>query len=96
MSDIQVQAKLSLYSIVLFAGLICTVVVVRTIYPVVLCYSPGAIGLGGRLFGEDNLPPVLTRVSCTGGEANLQECPNVTRSQEILSCDTAIVVCQCM
>ena len=96
MSDIQVQARLSLYFIVLFAGLVCTVVVVRTIYLVVLCYSPGAIGLGGRLFGEDDLRPVLTRVNCTGGEPNLQECPIVTGNQEILSCDSAIVVCQCM
>ena len=65
-----------------------------TIYPVVLCYSPGAIGLGGGLFREDDLPPGLTMVNCNGDEANLQECPSMTGNQDILSCDSAIVVCQ--
>ena len=57
--------------------------------------SPGAIGLGGRLFSEDDLPPRLTMVNCTGGEPNLQACPSVTGSQEIIRCDSAVVICQC-
>ena len=48
-----------------------------------------------RLFSEDDLPPRLTMVNCTGDEANLQACPSVTGSQEIIRCDSAVVICQC-
>ena len=54
---------------------------------------PGAIGLGGGLFGEDNLPPRLTNVNCTGDENNLIDCPS--ENQGTPSCESAIAICQC-
>ena len=55
---------------------------------------PGAIGFGGGLFGEDDLPARLVNVNCTGDELNLIDCPS--ENQGTRSCESAIAICQCM